>query len=47
LLKNDGAPGSRVLRKFYAKPAAGRKKAAAVKCHFKRLRSQTLPKKFY
>ncbi|WP_414696226.1 30S ribosomal protein S21 [Paraburkholderia sp.] len=36
-------------REFYEKPTAERKrkKAAAVKRHFKRLRSQMLPKKFY
>jgi small subunit ribosomal protein S21 len=34
---------------FYEKPTAERKrkKASAVKRHFKRLRSQMLPKKFY
>ncbi|SDR18251.1 SSU ribosomal protein S21P [Paraburkholderia fungorum] len=36
-------------RGFCKKPTAGRKrrKAAAVKRHFKRLRGQMLPKKFY
>ncbi len=36
-------------REFYEKPTAERKrkKAAAVKRHFKRLRSQMLPKKLY
>ncbi|CAB3726807.1 30S ribosomal protein S21 [Trinickia soli] len=36
-------------REFYEKPTAERKrkKSAAVKRHFKRLRSQMLPKKFY
>ncbi|MGF6904335.1 30S ribosomal protein S21 [Paraburkholderia sp. GAS348] len=36
-------------REFYEKPTAERKrkKAAAVKRHFKRLRGQMLPKKFY
>ncbi|BCF91468.1 30S ribosomal protein S21 B [Paraburkholderia largidicola] len=36
-------------REFYEKPTSERKrkKAAAVKRHFKRLRSQQLPKKFY
>ena len=36
-------------REFYEKPTAERKhkKAAAVKSHFKRLRSQMLPKKLY
>lgn len=36
-------------REFYEKPTAERKrkKASAVKRHFKRLRSQMLPKKFY
>jgi small subunit ribosomal protein S21 len=36
-------------REFYEKPTAERKrkKAAAVKRHFKRLRCQMLPKKFY
>ncbi|NMM00244.1 30S ribosomal protein S21 [Paraburkholderia sp. RP-4-7] len=37
------------VREFYEKPTAERKrkKAAAVKRHFKRLRGQMLPKKFY
>jgi small subunit ribosomal protein S21 len=36
-------------REYYEKPTAERKrkKAAAVKRHFKRLRSQMLPKKLY
>ncbi|MGH1359156.1 MAG: 30S ribosomal protein S21 [Burkholderiaceae bacterium] len=36
-------------REYYEKPTAERKrkKAAAVKRHFKRLRSQMLPKKMY
>ena len=36
-------------REFYEKPTAERKrkKAAAVKRHYKRLRSQQLPKKLY
>lgn len=35
-------------REFYEKPTAERKKAVAVnKRHFKRLRGQMLPKKFY
>jgi small subunit ribosomal protein S21 len=36
-------------REFYEKPTAERKrkKAAAVKRHFKRIRSQMLPKKLY
>jgi small subunit ribosomal protein S21 len=36
-------------REFYEKPPAERKrkKAAAVKRHYKRLRSQQLPKKLY
>ena len=36
-------------REFYEKPTSERKrkKAAAVKRHFKRLRSQMLPKKMY
>ncbi len=36
-------------REFYEKPTSRRKrlKAAAVKRHYKRLRSQTLPKKLY
>src|SRR5471032_2944164 len=36
-------------REFYEKPTAERKrkKAAAVKRHYKRLRSQMLPKKMY
>lgn len=36
-------------REFYEKPTAERKrkKAAAVKRHYKRIRSQTLPKKLY
>jgi len=36
-------------REFYEKPTAERKRklAAAVKRHYKRLRSQTLPKKMY
>lgn len=36
-------------REFYEKPTSRRKrlKAAAVKRHYKRLRSQTLPKKMY
>ncbi|MBU6273188.1 MAG: 30S ribosomal protein S21 [Burkholderiales bacterium] len=36
-------------REFYEKPTSERKrkKAAAVKRHFKRLRSQMLPKKLY
>ncbi|MEZ5739417.1 MAG: 30S ribosomal protein S21 [Burkholderiaceae bacterium] len=36
-------------REFYEKPTAERKrkKAAAVKRHFKRLRSRMLPKKMY
>jgi len=36
-------------REFYEKPTAERKrkKAAAVKRHYKRLRSQMLPKKLY
>ena len=36
-------------REFYEQPTSERKrkKAAAVKRHFKRLRSQQLPKKFY
>lgn len=36
-------------REFYEKPTAERKrkKAAAIKRHFKRLRSQQLPKKLY
>ncbi len=34
-------------REFYEKPTAERKKAAAVKRHFKHLRGQMLPKKFY
>ena len=36
-------------REFYEKPTAERKRlaAAAVKRHFKRLRSQMLPKKMY
>jgi len=36
-------------REFYEKPTAERKRklAAAVKRHFKRLRSQTLPPKLY
>ncbi|CAG4901212.1 30S ribosomal protein S21 [Paraburkholderia gardini] len=36
-------------REFYEKPTAERKrmKASAVKRHFKRLRSQMLPKKLY
>ncbi len=36
-------------REFYEKPTAERKRkrAAAVKRHFKRLRSQTLPKRMY
>ena len=36
-------------REFYEKPTAERKrkKAAAVKRHYKRLRSQQLPKKMY
>jgi small subunit ribosomal protein S21 len=36
-------------REFYERPTAERKrkKAAAVKRHFKRLRGQTLPNKFY
>lgn len=36
-------------REFYEKPTAERKrkKAAAVKRHFKRLRSQQLPKRMY
>lgn len=36
-------------REFYEKPTAERKrkKAAAVKRHYKRLRSQTLPPKLY
>ena len=36
-------------REFYEKPTAARKRklAAAVKRHYKRLRSQTLPPKLY
>jgi len=36
-------------REYYEKPTAERKrkKAAAIKRHFKRLRSQMLPKKLY
>ena len=36
-------------REFYEKPTAERKrkKAAAIKRHYKRLRSQMLPKKLY
>ncbi|NBS66794.1 MAG: 30S ribosomal protein S21 [Betaproteobacteria bacterium] len=36
-------------REFYEKPTSERKrkKAAAVKRHFKRIRSQMLPKKLY
>ena len=36
-------------REFYEKPTAERKRklAAAVKCHHKRMRSQTLPPKLY
>lgn len=36
-------------REFYEKPTAERKrkKAAAIKRHYKRLRSQTLPPKLY
>lgn len=34
-------------REFYEKPTAERKQASAVKRHFKRLRGQMLPKKFY
>lgn len=36
-------------REFYEKPTAERKRkrAAAIKRHFKRLRSQTLPKRLY
>jgi small subunit ribosomal protein S21 len=36
-------------REFYEKPTAERKrkKSAAIKRHFKRLRSQMLPKKLY
>ena len=36
-------------REFYEKPTSERKRkrAAAVKCHFKRLRSQQLPPRMY
>jgi len=34
-------------REFYEKPTAERKKAAAVKRHYKRIRSQQLPPKMY
>ena len=34
-------------REFYEKPTAERKKAAAVKRHYKRVRSMQLPKKLY
>ena len=36
-------------REFYEKPTAERKrkKAAAIKRHFKRIRSQTLPKRMF
>ena len=34
-------------REFYEKPTAKRKLAAAVKRHYKRIRSQQLPKKLY
>ena len=34
-------------REFYEKPTAKRKKAAAIKRHYKRLRSMMLPKKLY
>ena len=36
-------------REFYEKPTAERKRklAAAVKCHHKRMRSQTLPPKLF
>jgi len=36
-------------REFYEKPTAERKRklAAAVKCHYKRIRSQQLPKKLF
>jgi small subunit ribosomal protein S21 len=34
-------------REFYEKPTSERKQAAAVKRHFKRVRSMQLPKKMY
>ena len=34
-------------REFYEKPTSERKKAPAVKRHYKRLRSQQLPPKLY
>lgn len=46
--KNGLIPELRA-REFYEKPTAERKrkKAAAVSRHYKRIRSQTLPKKLY
>ena len=47
--QRDGVLAEIKKREFYEKPTAERKrkKAAAVKRHYKRLRSQTLPPKLY
>ena len=47
--ENTGLLTDLRAREFYEKPTAERKRklAAAVKRHYKRLRSQTLPPKLY
>ena len=48
-IENAGIITELRAREFYEKPTAERKrkKAAAVKRHYKRIRSQMLPKKLY
>ncbi len=48
-IEKAGIITERRAREFYEKPTSERKrkKAAAVKRHFKRIRSQMLPKKMY